>query len=642
MFSLKAHRYKYCEISSQISLPPWTRALFFFLGDTLEPERYPSSFIMETFRNNSSEESSSIPSLGIPFLDFYLSAFPLVSRYLSTYSHVDISSYLSFVFLLTTVAATLRLRLSTVTDFFDYYFTSCVEIRMDDEMFNYLMFWISRQPFSQKSTSFVAGTRTNSHMIWSSDSDDSDDDSDETGEDIADNFDAYWEKRITLDKIKPLRVTPAEGRHWFWYKYQLISFVRRRQDKKTISWRLPTENLYLKCFGRNPSILKELLLEAQRMYVNRDGNKTIIYRGQRVAEDGHVQHDWVRCMARPPRPLSTVVLDDVQKQAFINDMKEYLHPRTRRWYSNRGIPYRRGYIFYGPPGTGKSSLCFAAAGSLHLKIYLVSLNSTTLTEDGLAGLFQSLPRRCIVLLEDVDAAGMTKKRAEGTAFDAPPEGSVKPPQKAGEGKPNQPPPGISLSALLNIIDGVASSEGRILVMTTNHIEKLDPALLRPGRIDMTIAFGYSDSVTIRDLFLAIYAPLEGDFPAPHTVKENGFADKGERKRTPSRSRTHSSRASSSSSSSSSSISRSRTLTPSTDTFLKADILALAEKFTAQIPSGEFTPAEVQGYLLRHKRGPEAAIEGAEAWIRAIREEKAKTKAAQNVDINRESGTKTVN
>lgn len=145
------------------------------------------------------------------------------------------------------------------------------------------------------------------------------------------------------------------------------------------------ERLYLSCFGRDPSILNELLGEAQRVFIERDGCRTIIYHGQK---NGSGCFDLVRCMARVPRPLFTVVLDHAQKQAFVDDIKEYLHPMRRRWYSNRGIPYRRGYLLHGPPpGPGKTSLCFAASGLHRLKIFLLGLNSRSLNEDGLASLF---------------------------------------------------------------------------------------------------------------------------------------------------------------------------------------------------------------------------------------------------------------
>jgi chaperone BCS1 len=320
-----------------------------------------------------------------------------------------------------------------------------------------------------------------------------------------------------------------------------------------------------------------------------------------------------------------VVLDDVQKHAFIADIKEYLHPRTRRWYSNRGIPYRRGYMFYGPPGTGKSSLCFAAAGAMHLKIYLISLNSKTLNEEALASLFQSLPRRCIVLLEDVDAAGVANKRGEKSS-DSTADRTTKTAgdenlngddgdatQNEGSTEVHKPDndttttnQGISLSALLNIIDGVASSEGRILVMTTNHIEKLDPALLRPGRVDLSIAFGYSDRETIMNLFMAIYAPLDCEMPKSSSSLPT-------QKGTPAASPRHSSSPSTSSAT--------KLPTLSFDSYTKEEIAALAEKFADAIPAGEFTPAEIQGHLLLHKKNPMHAIEDAELWVEGIREKK---------------------
>lgn len=169
---------------------------------------------------------------------------------------------------------------------------------------------------------------------------------------------------------------------------------------------------------------------------------------------------------------------------------DYLHPYTRRWYSNRGVPYRRGYLLHGAPGTGKTALSFAIAGYFKLRIYILSLNSFSMSEEILAFLFADLPEQCVVLLEDIDTAGLTHSRH----IPAAPVEGAKPtdPKDAqgGGGKTSTKSAPlamggggrVSLLTLLNITDRVAATEGRILIMTTNYLDKLDEALVRPGRL----------------------------------------------------------------------------------------------------------------------------------------------------------------
>jgi chaperone BCS1 len=352
--------------------------------------------------------SDSEPLLAKPLLESFIPGLSLVSGIFARYFQIDISFYVSFLMLLTGITAGLKYCGNFLFDFCQDWLISTAEIRLDDEMYNCVMYWVSTQRFSQNASHFVSGTKTTSEIVG---------DRYERGEDQQDNEGADLElaedERLRIanrDKTKILQYTPSYGTHYFWYKGRILEFTRHREDKQMAIWISYSETIYISCLGRNTQFLKELLQEAQRAYLERDGNKTVIYRAER--RGGEEGADWVRCMSRPPRPLSTVVLDPAQKQAFIDDMKEYLHPLTRRWYSNRGIPYRRGYILHGPPGTGKTSLCFAVAGLFGLEIYVASLNSRTLTEESLAMLFQTLPRRCIVLLEDIDTAGITQKRTE--------------------------------------------------------------------------------------------------------------------------------------------------------------------------------------------------------------------------------------
>ncbi|KAK7416064.1 hypothetical protein QQZ08_012146 [Neonectria magnoliae] len=136
-------------------------------------------------------------------------------------------------------------------------------------------------------------------------------------------------------------------------------------------------------------------------------------------------------------------------------------------------------------GTGKSSLSLSVAGRFGLDIYAVSVS--TVSDRSLEDLFAQLPPKCVVLLEDIDAAGATHSRDAGG-------------ENAHERGNPADTKSVTPSGLLNAIDGVASQEGRLLIMTTNHIEKLDGALIRPGRIDTQIKFQLVD----RDLATQIY------------------------------------------------------------------------------------------------------------------------------------------
>jgi mitochondrial chaperone BCS1 len=457
-----------------------------------------------------------------------------------------------------------------------------------------LMAWVADQNFSKKSRRFIANTNLNSRSwyLWRW----SDDDDEDTG-DEGDVASANHGKAK-----KALSYTPSFGSHTFWYNGRLLRF-RRSQDRNQQGYLTSSEReeISIACFGRSPAILKQLLLEARAEYLRKDTKKTMIYRGG--IRSGSTDPSWQRCMARTARPFSTVILNEKKKQEIIDDVAEYLSPATRNWYSNRGIPWRRGYLLAGPPGTGKSSLSLALAGHFKMRIYIVSLSSPTANEESLMTLFTDLPQRCVVLLEDIDTAGLTHTREENgkvvattpapaAASDAPVPGQVT------MGAPATPPnTRLSLSGLLNILDGVASQEGRVLIMTTNHIEKLDRALIRPGRVDMIVQFSLADKEIIGAIFRAIHAPLEGDdgpkqvstAPAVLSTPEvDEAAEKAAAKKLE-------------------------------ETLERVN--SLSSVFADKIPAHEFSPAEIQGFLLKHKRDPQAAIDGALDWVQDTRKQK---------------------
>lgn len=165
----------------------------------------------------------------------------------------------------------------------------------------------------------------------------------------------------------------------------------------------------------------------------------------------------------PQRKLSSVVLRDGLKEDIIADLQKFLDDEKK--YNDLGIPWHRGYLFHGPPGTGKTSLIKAVAAELGLDLWYAPLGD--LKEDSsLVDLVRSIRSRGILLLEDVDAYQAAKDRE----------------QDGGSGDST----GISSTALFNALDGVVTPHGLITIMTTNHIDKLDPALIRSGRADRTL------------------------------------------------------------------------------------------------------------------------------------------------------------
>jgi len=241
-----------------------------------------------------------------------------------------------------------------------------------------------------------------------------------------------------------------------------------------------------------------------------------------------------------------------------------------------------------------------------------------MNEETLGTLFAALPKQCVVLLEDIDTAGLTHTR-DATRAPAP-DGTTTPtiPQNIGNGTTVATPSGrISLSALLNIIDGVAATEGRILIMTTNHLDKLDDALIRPGRVDMTVRFDLANAQMIASIFRSIFATLEADDLQPISTISKDY-----QKLTSDTTKEEIATRILSEKKLKAELEEQR-LTE------EARIQAMGEKIATLIPSMTFSPAEIQGYFLKWKRQPELAIENALNWVEKTNTE---NKKRENLEI----------
>ena len=192
----------------------------------------------------------------------------------------------------------------------------------------------------------------------------------------------------------------------------------------------------------------------------------------------HVDGYWSDMGPFVERPVATLVADDDRIARLVDDLRRFL--ASRDWYVARGVPWRRGYLLHGPPGTGKSSAIRAVATELGVGIGTLDLGRASLTDDELTTALSTGPDRVIYAFEDIDAV------FSGRA--------------AGDGAPG----GISFSGLLNALDGVAAQEGRAIFMTTNHPDRLDPALIRPGRADVHVELGLVGAGAARALFLRFF------------------------------------------------------------------------------------------------------------------------------------------
>ena len=164
----------------------------------------------------------------------------------------------------------------------------------------------------------------------------------------------------------------------------------------------------------------------------------------------------------------------------------------------------------------------ALAGALSLSIFVVTLSSPNLNDDTLRELLASARNRGILLLEDVDVA--LRKPGGATALLAP-EGDDA--DAGGDGSAPEGGASLSFSGLLNALDGVAAQEGKLLFMTTNHIERLDAALIRPGRVDVRCQFSLCSRAQARALFLHFYSSLAHDGAHVSATDENANRLDGE-------------------------------------------------------------------------------------------------------------------
>jgi chaperone BCS1 len=281
-------------------------------------------------------------------------------------------------------------------------------------------------------------------------------------------------RRVDLDTtLRGARVAliPAPGSHWSWHAGRpfKVYFYRSAEAKGGYTQRR-MESLTFCTAGRKQAFLQEFVDGIVQSHQRREVAHSWLY----IYDDG-----WYQSQGYTPRCLESVILQPGDKERLVADIAKFRSSRAR--YRKLGVPYHRGYLLYGPPGTGKTSLVSAIADRFAMSLYAVNL--TAFNDRSLSSAINDVPPNSVVLFEDIDCMKTGEARA---GVDTRAEN-----KDAKPGEKENTPAGfnVTLSGLLNVLDGFHAPENVLFMMTSNRIDALEPALLRPGRIDYRLYLG---------------------------------------------------------------------------------------------------------------------------------------------------------
>ncbi|SAM00573.1 hypothetical protein [Absidia glauca] len=192
--------------------------------------------------------------------------------------------------------------------------------------------------------------------------------------------------------------------------------------------------------------------------------------------DGY--ESWIYKDSIEPRGYDSVNLPPGVKENILGDMKLFV--KRRNWYKRKGLPYRRGFLLYGPPGSGKSSLINALAGKMQFDLALIKLGEVG-SDSEFSNCVSAVPKDTLLIIEDIDHYDESNSDSS-----------------------------VTKSGMLNALDGINGNDGSMVFMTCNDMNKITPALLRPGRMDVKLELGYAVHEQIEAMFWRFFATLDFD------------------------------------------------------------------------------------------------------------------------------------
>jgi len=250
--------------------------------------------------------------------------------------------------------------------------------------------------------------------------------------------------------------------------------------------------LYFRVHDMTPGVGEQVMNEiADELYKHwKDpvpSNSFIVY----TTVCAHGIYQWQQHSMRLQRDIGTIYLDDTIKSQLVNELDKFYN--SSELYDKYGVTWKRVHLFHGKPGTGKTSTVTALASIFKKHIAKMTLTPNVTSQD-IERLFQTVPAETFLLLEDVDAL-FTDRTANS---------------------------GIDFSTLLNCMDGLTTRRGLVVFMTTNHVQKLDAAFLRPGRVDKCV----ESQLPKRAELQKALDVLASDFKHEHEAYLNSVPEEG--------------------------------------------------------------------------------------------------------------------
>lgn len=263
--------------------------------------------------------------------------------------------------------------------------------------------------------------------------------------------------------------------------------------------------------SNNIQILKDFVTMCAKEYLsetnNKDQDSKKTYQLMQYSSGS-----WLASHINVPKTKRNTFLTEEQSNIF-NIVDRFL--QSEDVYIDHGIPYKKGILLHGMPGTGKSSIGYALAHTFNLNIYKLDYKCLE-SESNFVKAINDIPSKSLVIIEDIDTYKFAKDRRNQKNNSNPIEESAETlnnisknldtilTSTEGDDKSHS---SLSLSSLnsiqmesvLHALDGYTCLHGCIIIFTTNYMNRVDSAMLRPGRIDHHYEFTYADSNQIKNI-----------------------------------------------------------------------------------------------------------------------------------------------